>query len=516
MYPTEIVLSEDEIAKLTKAYQRTYAEILNEIEGATDFGVANRKNLLSQIEGHLEELGKQAQGIIEAELPRQYKDGATEAVMQLKNADAPIRVGAGFSRIHQDAIKALVADTSKAFGESLTGVARSADQIINKATKQEITMRLASGQIKGEALREVKKSVMGAIQQQGLYALMDKGGHTWTLDRYTEMLIRTKSVEARNRGLMNRVVENNYDLVQVSSHGASDACGQWEGKILSVSGKTKGVPTLSEAEGGGLFHPNCKHAINVMRPELAKQTMGWDSKNKRYTKGLTTKPSTVKQPPKPTVKVPTRTVLNKVFKVGNKEYKFNSYETRLEKAHPISYSGKPTSARGYAGQFTSELYRRKLEPEANILRFSRTGLKRADNEIEWTFRHETGHFVDARTLEPNLKTIRGIDVYSKSRLSATTEFKEAVKPEYAQTVINRRVRGWFSGKDITDENISDLMKGRQIKLDNEIYRITPKHRKYLRQYDELFAEFYADYRINPADFAKRMPEVYNYFEKVVK
>ena len=131
--------------------------------------------------------------------------------------------------------------------------------------------------ISGAALSEVKKEIKGQLLEQGMAALVDRGGHSWSLDRYAEMLYRTKAVEARNRGIANRLVENGYDLVQVSSNGdACDACAEWEGKILSSTGATKGYPTVMEAEAAGLFHPNCKHAINVLVPSLARKTSAYD------------------------------------------------------------------------------------------------------------------------------------------------------------------------------------------------------------------------------------------------
>ena len=134
---------------------------------------------------------------------------------------------------------------------------------------------MAEGFIGGKALREVRQTIKGVLQEQGLDSLVDKGGRSWSLDRYSEMLFRTKAVETRNRGLANRMAENDYDLVQVSSHGAPDVCGPWESKILSVTGNTPGYPTVADAEAGGLFHPNCKHAINVLIPSLSKLTRAY-------------------------------------------------------------------------------------------------------------------------------------------------------------------------------------------------------------------------------------------------
>lgn len=290
MYPTEVAINEKGIEKLINTYKRAYKEILGEITTATDFGVYHRKQILHQIEETLTALGENTQVFLEKELPKYYASGASDAVKQLEAIDAPIRVGSGFSKIHKLAIAALVDETATAFGESLTGVNRSANNILNKAVKEEITQRMATGSIKGEALKQTKKAVMGAIQQQGLDALVDKGGHSWTLDRYSEMLIRTKSVESRNRGFGNRMVENGYDLVQVSRHFSThEACRVWEGEILSLTGATPGYKTVEDATAEGLFHPNCKHAINAIHLELARETMAWDAETQQYTKGLLVK-----------------------------------------------------------------------------------------------------------------------------------------------------------------------------------------------------------------------------------
>jgi hypothetical protein len=98
------------------------------------------------------------------------------------------------------------------------------------------------------------------------------------------MLFRTKVVEARNRGIANRLVENGYDLVQVSNHGMASCpmCAPWQGKILSSTGATKGYDTVLDAERAGLFHPNCRHAINVLVPGLASMTRAYNPDKGAY------------------------------------------------------------------------------------------------------------------------------------------------------------------------------------------------------------------------------------------
>lgn len=275
MYPLQVEIDTENILKLTALLKKAYKNIVEEIATATDFGVANRKAILSQIEDILQDTGTDVEKFLEKELPRYYKDGADQAVKQLQNTGADVNVATGFNRIHREAIIALVDDTSRAFGESMTGIGRSANLLLGKAIRNLITEKMAEGLIGGKALRTVRQTIKGILLEEGLDALVDKGGHSWSLDRYSEMLFRTKAVEARNRGLANRMAENDYDLVQVSNHGATDVCREWEGKILSVSGRTPGYPTVSDSEAGGLFHPNCKHAINVLIPSLAKLTKAY-------------------------------------------------------------------------------------------------------------------------------------------------------------------------------------------------------------------------------------------------
>jgi len=286
-------VDEKKIASLTKTFKNTYKDIFREILTATDFGVNNRRAILGQIEVILADLGVNVQEFIEKEITGAYEVGAGQAVSQLKRVGADVPISSGFNLVNKDAIAALVDDTGLSFAESLQGINRSASRLLGKATKELVTEQIAKGVISGDALRTVRQQIKGILQEQGLEAIVDKAGRKWSLDRYAETLFRTKVVEARNRGMANRMVENGYDLVQVSSHGTAHTgprgCARWEKKILSITGQTKGYPTLAEAEQAGLFHPGCQHAINVLIPSLARKTKAYD----RTTKGFSEPGSTV-------------------------------------------------------------------------------------------------------------------------------------------------------------------------------------------------------------------------------
>lgn len=284
--PEGVSLNDKRIQELIKIYRRAMKKIAGEINGATDFGRASRLVLLTQIRQVLTELGGDLDKWAETEIPEYYKLGIEEAEKQLQEAGAELKKLEAFTLIDRQAVDAIVNEVQLGFLESMRGVERNARIAINQAVRLEVNALLAQGIISGEAQRQIAREVKGFLQEQGLTALIDKSGRRWELDTYTNMLVRTKAVEARNRGLGNRVAEHGYDLVQVSDHNSEhDACAKWEGKVLSYTGAIKKgtrigkwvvAGSYQDALNGGIFHPNCRHALNVLDPDIASQTTAYE------------------------------------------------------------------------------------------------------------------------------------------------------------------------------------------------------------------------------------------------
>lgn len=272
MFPRQVDINAKAINKLVDLYTKSYLDILNTMENASDFGIASRRAIMADIDKKLEKLGVDTDKWIEENVPKQYQAGTAQAVGQLRKVGADIKVGGNLIQIDRKAIEALMSDTSLRFGEAMSGIRRDAQRIFVSASQQEIKQQIASGIIEGQTRKQIAGEIKDTIRAKGLAALEDKGGKRWTLDRYADMLVRTKMTEARNTGLSNKMLQNDQDLVEVSSHGAVDVCGEWEGEILSLSGATDGFKTVADAEEAGLFHPNCRHAINVINPTLAAKT----------------------------------------------------------------------------------------------------------------------------------------------------------------------------------------------------------------------------------------------------
>lgn len=94
----------------------------------------------------------------------------------------------------------------------------------------------------------------------------DRSGRMWRDDVYIQMLVRTNLAALTRAQQVKTLVENGRDLARISAESSDscDACSTWGGKIVSLTGATKGYPKLSDAKAAGVFHPNCTHRLEVV------------------------------------------------------------------------------------------------------------------------------------------------------------------------------------------------------------------------------------------------------------
>lgn len=100
--------------------------------------------------------------------------------------------------------------------------------------------------------------------------IIDKNGNprTYRITYYSEMVYRSAWHEAQSQAV--KTVANNYDtdLVRVSNHNTTtEICQQYEGKVFSISGKSKDFPVLDQSPP---FHVNCLHYLTVTFEESLK------------------------------------------------------------------------------------------------------------------------------------------------------------------------------------------------------------------------------------------------------
>ena len=255
-------LSEAQAARLTRFYEQAEREILDRLNRAllkgnqTEYLAAMKKNI-NQI---LEQLRAGSRTWCTEAIPRVYVQGATMADRMITEAGFEVTSGAGFGAIHQQAAQVLA---ENAF-ESLDNVA----QAIGRRTEgiyRDLALENVRGAVTGyDTWKQAARNFREQLAERGVTGFKDRTGREWNMRSYSEMVARTTTMEAHNQGTINRLAESDFDLVIVSSHGgACKLCVPWESKVLSITGKTPGYPTLAEAKAAGLFHPNCAHAMSL-------------------------------------------------------------------------------------------------------------------------------------------------------------------------------------------------------------------------------------------------------------
>ncbi len=273
------------IDDLIAIYKQSYVRMAEEIIAATEAGKVRRFQVMVLIRKELGRLGVDVDKWVKSEIPQYYLDGANQATQDLRKLG--IDPGKAPAVVNREAIKALTDDVALSFAEGMRGIARNAQSVLDDALRQQLNFIVADGKLTGESRRVISANIRTRLKDEGFSSLVDRRGRSWTFDRYAQMLARTKAVEARNQGLANTMLSAGYDLVQVSNHQSSHKeCRVWEGRVLSLTGKTPGYPTLFEASDAGLFHPNCEHAVNVIEPELAKETYAFNISTQQYEPSL--------------------------------------------------------------------------------------------------------------------------------------------------------------------------------------------------------------------------------------
>lgn len=144
---------------------------------------------------------------------------------------------------------------------------------LRNATVSAYREQAVEGLTQRELMNVIKEKWMAATKDADNFKFVDRSGRVWKTETYLMTNVRTNSMAMYNDMLVDTITQSlGSDLVRISDDGGTedscDACKKWAGRIVSVTGATKGFPTLDEAKADGMFHPNCIHTIEPVDEEL--------------------------------------------------------------------------------------------------------------------------------------------------------------------------------------------------------------------------------------------------------
>ncbi|MBS4207453.1 phage minor capsid protein [Bacillus sp. FJAT-50079] len=276
-----------ETENLIIKYIIAYTLILKHLQQQINQGLNEKQSqrLLKKIQSHLKKLDADALKYVKNVFPSYY-------LLSLKNIDTVavdlqgVKKIKGSKHAHKQALKQAQNDLYRDLAKRTQFMSVQAKRIIRENAKELLTAMIEDG----TSQKKIKKELKEKLLKSGVSSFVDAGRKDWTIERYSDMLIRTKSRILYNQGTMNRLREyqensdtynENLDLIQISNHGASDWCSLYEDKVFSISGKSEIYPSIETLPNQGFptLHPNCKH---VFLPYISSLRGKGETVDKKY------------------------------------------------------------------------------------------------------------------------------------------------------------------------------------------------------------------------------------------
>lgn len=204
-------------------------------------------------------------------IDKQTREVLKEALKKTDDALVGQFVRAMGSRRHMTNLATIIAaQTAQGMNEVLErqNIALAKDQA---ALWYDVTAEAIARHQAGEPTRAVMERGVTRLANSGLETIDYISGTKTTIDAALRRHIVSQANQARNRLLMQRMDEWEWDLVFVDAHfGARPSHAEWQGKVYSRSGRSTEYPPLVESTGygtvTGLCGANCAHYMTPYVP----------------------------------------------------------------------------------------------------------------------------------------------------------------------------------------------------------------------------------------------------------
>lgn len=266
-----------DIEKLEKHYSsalKNLTKLLKDLDPKDTLRIELYNSLIRQVGFIMTELNNYSQEWIEGTLTEVYEQSVASSLVTMGIAKDIVEAKGSqqFSLISRGRVDAIIADTFEEVLKATSFMEESLKQTIRDIQAEVLreNVALQRGTVTNASALKKRMAEEGfskTLAEESWKGIIDASGKRWDLTTYTKMLARTKLQQTQIEGVKASMADNEFghDLAVISSHGAKDACKNFEGLIVSLEGRTRGYRTLSEVRNSGLiFHPNCKHSVHAI------------------------------------------------------------------------------------------------------------------------------------------------------------------------------------------------------------------------------------------------------------
>lgn len=293
-------LTQKELANLAKIYLNARNRLLNVIINYQGVGTKTYYNtILQHLSRELDWLRKASADFIDTAVPREYEQGLKDVYAYFTRNNLLMKRPNMWADIHTDAVYEIAREMQFNIEQGLAQVGRQVLRYTDKARDEALRAAglLTSGEkiASGSTTIDMKNRLIEQLQNEGFMTVQygqGPGAYQVPLDVYANMVARSTTREAGNIARENQLVENGYDLVEMTEHYPTcEVCAALQGRVYSISGKDPRFPALSVAFSSGYHnvHPNCRHVIvpwieSLHDPEEVKAAIAKSNKPLKDTR----------------------------------------------------------------------------------------------------------------------------------------------------------------------------------------------------------------------------------------
>ena len=260
------------VLELIKTYTKAQNELINIINSPSQqySNKAYFKKKISQTNELLKSVLSESKEWVNVNLPLEYKKGVEQTVKAYEEMGLKFEKYDKFSKLHEKEIKILVENTI----DDLTNATNFVGRTVKDTVRQITIESVKQATITGGTVKTIRADLIQKFIDNKVTAIKTKSGRRINLESYAETVARSTTREAQNVAQLNHMTYQNKDLVQMSSHATTcPICAPLQGRVYSISGKSKNYPPLDFAYTGehANIHPNCRHVLTPYEPELDEE-----------------------------------------------------------------------------------------------------------------------------------------------------------------------------------------------------------------------------------------------------
>lgn len=213
--PDGIVQSDVQVKLIEAIVKEAYLDLATYADRLDKGTVASKSKAIKNI---ADKYNLQLEAWANVTIPSLYYEGMSNAVNASIKGGQVYEFDQSFVIKHQEALEALINNTYTYTSKISQGIRDSGTRALTFSEQEKIKAEIGKGILTGDDLKTISKGVANVLKDASATAVVSANGRRQGIDTYASSVARSILTDAQWQGTSNTIIEEGYDLVQVSDH----------------------------------------------------------------------------------------------------------------------------------------------------------------------------------------------------------------------------------------------------------------------------------------------------------